>query len=89
MKSIEIEILGKKYHFKSDDPEKFLEYANYLKSQIEALDKKFNTVNQNKLYVLYSLMLTEHYFEEIEKNKALKKEIEQINSLLQKIDTEI
>ena len=86
MKSVAFEILGKKYYFKSDTPDKLLKCANHIASEVEDLNKKFNTVNQSKLFVLYSLLLTEKYFDEIEKNKNLTKEIEQINELLKHID---
>jgi cell division protein ZapA (FtsZ GTPase activity inhibitor) len=86
MKSIEIEILGKKYFFKSDEPERLTRCAEYLKTEMEEFGKKYNTINQNKLYVLYSLTLTEKLFDEIDKNKKLAKEIEQINVLLKHIE---
>jgi cell division protein ZapA (FtsZ GTPase activity inhibitor) len=59
MKSIEIELLGRKYFFRSDDPEKLQETAKHLESQLEELNSRFNTVDQNKLFVLYALMITE------------------------------
>lgn len=86
MKSIEVEILGKKYIFKSDKPEQLVRYTDYLKEELEDFSKKYSTINQNKLYVLYSLKLTEKLFEEMEKNEDLAKKLEQINSLLQHIE---
>ena len=88
MDSIEIEILGKKFFFKSDKPERLMRCAEYVKTHMEDMNKKYNTVNQSKLYVLYSLMLTEKLFDEIDKNKELTKKIEQINGLLKHIDIE-
>jgi len=82
MKSIEIELLGRKYFFKSDNPEKLQETAKYLESQLEELNSRFNTVDQKKLFVLYALTITEKYFSAIENNKQISKEFEQINSLL-------
>jgi len=82
MKSIEIELLGKKYFFRSDNPEKLQETAKHLESQLEELNSRFNTVDQNKLFVLYALMITEKYFSAIENNEKLSKEFEQITSML-------
>ena len=82
MKSVEIILLGKKYFFKSDHPEKLKKCGEFLNSQLEELNKKFNTVDQNKLFVLYSLILTEKYFSEIDANKKLSQKMNQINSLL-------
>jgi cell division protein ZapA (FtsZ GTPase activity inhibitor) len=85
MKAIEVEILGKKYVFQSDNPERVSKCAEYLKTEMEEFGKKYSTLNQNKLYVLYSMMLTEKFFDELEKNKELSKKLEQINSLLKHI----
>ena len=82
MKSIEIELLGRKYFFRSDDTEKLQETAKYLESQLEELNSRFNTVDQNKLFVLYALMVTEKYLAIIESNKELNKEFEQITNML-------
>lgn len=82
MKSIEIELLGRKYFFRSDDTEKLQETAKYLESQLEELNSRFNTVDQNKLFVLYALMITEKYLGIIENNKELNKEFEQITNML-------
>lgn len=82
MKPVEIQLLGKKYYFKSDDPEGLQKTAEYLEEQLEELNKRFNTVDQTKLFALYSLMMTEKFFTEKEINKKLNKEIEQINEML-------
>ncbi len=82
MKSIEIELLGRKYFFRSDNPEKLQETAKYLESQLEELNNRFNTVDQNKLFVLYALMITEKYLSSTENNKELNKEFEQITNML-------
>ena len=88
MKSIEVEILGKKYYFKTDNPVKLREHAEYLDSQLEELYEKFNTIDQNKLYVLYSLMLTEKYLSEVEKNKILSQSSKKIDNLLDELTIE-
>ncbi len=89
MRSIEVEILGKKYYLKSDNPDKLKDHVNYLVSQLEELNKKYNTIDQNKLFVLYSLTMTEMYFNEIEKNKRYENEKEQIDSLLNQITLDL
>ncbi len=86
MPSIEIKILGRKYFFKSDDPKKLKKTAKYLESQLEDLNEKFNTVDQSKLLVLYSLMLTEKYLIEEKSNKELEDELERINNLLNDVE---
>lgn len=88
MKTIEVEILGKKYYFKTDNPVKLREHAEYLDSQLEELYEKFNTIDQNKLYVLYSLILTEKYLAEVEKNKILSQSSKKIDHLLDELTIE-
>ena len=88
MKSVEIELLGRKYFFKSDNPESLMDTAKYLDQQLLELNERFNTVDQTKLFVMYSLMITEKYFTEKENNKKLNSEIEQINKLLNGVISE-
>ena len=86
MKSIEIKILGRTYYFRSDEPEKLIETAEYVESQLEKLNERFNTVDQNKLLVLYALSMTEKYLSEIDDYKNLSEKLEQINNLLDNIE---
>ena len=82
MESVEMEVLGKKYFFRVDDPARFQMQAELVQQEIESLEKKFNTVDQRKLLVLCLLMITEKFFNEAEKNKSLTREIERINQLV-------
>ncbi len=86
MKSIEIKILGRTYYFRSDEPEKLIETAEYVEDQLEKLNERFNTVDQNKLLVLYALSMTEKYLSEIDDYKNLSEKLEQINNLLDNIE---
>ena len=88
MKSIEIKILGRTYYFRSDEPEKLKETAEYVDNQLEMLNERFNTVDQNKLLVLYALSMTEKYLSEIDDYKNLTEKFEQINDLLDNIESE-
>ena len=85
MQSTEVVILGKKYYFKTDDPQKIRDHAEYLNEQLEDLNKKFNTVDQSKLYVLFSMLLTEKYFSEIEKNKDFEELIVKIEKKIDEL----
>jgi cell division protein ZapA (FtsZ GTPase activity inhibitor) len=86
MKPIDIEILGKRYHLRSDNPEKIRQYAKYINEHLEELYQKFNTVDQHKVFVLYLLRLTEKYFDEKAQNEKLSKQSEEMTALLEKID---
>ncbi|MDP8269587.1 MAG: cell division protein ZapA [Candidatus Tenebribacter davisii] len=85
MNSIEIKILGRTYYFRSDEPEKLKETAAYVESQLEKLNERFNTVDQNKLLVLYALSMTDKYLSEIDDHKSLSDKFEQINDLLDNV----
>ncbi|MBT3169093.1 MAG: cell division protein ZapA [Candidatus Cloacimonetes bacterium] len=87
MNSVEIEILGKKYFFKTENPEKLKKTATYLKEQLEKMNEKYNTVDQHKLFVLYALRLTEQYFENENVNEKLTVELDNIAKLM--VDVEI
>lgn len=86
MKSIEIKILGRTYYFRSDEPEKLKETAKYVENQLEKLNERFNTVDQNKLLVLYAISMTEKYLSETDEYKNLSEKLEQINHLLDNIE---
>ncbi|MCF7794269.1 MAG: cell division protein ZapA [Candidatus Cloacimonetes bacterium] len=88
MKSVEVELLGKKYFFKSDNPEQLQKTAKYLEEQLDKLNDRFNTVDQMKLYVMYSLMMTQKYFTEKEKYKKLIDEFEQASKRLEGLGLE-
>ncbi len=88
MDSVEIELLGRKYFFRSDDPDGLKKTATYLETQIEKLNRRFNTVDQTKLFVLYALTLTEKYLEEKDNSKKLEQQFEQIKAMLSKLELE-
>jgi cell division protein ZapA (FtsZ GTPase activity inhibitor) len=83
VKSVEIEILGKRYYLKTDEPETLLELAKILESQLKELDEKYKTAEQHKLFVLNSLRILKQLSETAERNRRLEKQLEQINTLLE------
>ncbi len=89
MESFEIDLLGRKYFFKTDEPEKISEYAEYMKSELNLLSEKYPKVDVQKLFVFYMLTITEKYFIEKEKNKELSEQIKNIDSSLMDITSEI
>lgn len=89
MQSIEIELLGRKYFFKTDNPDKIREYAEFMKNELDALYEKNPAIDHTKLFAYYSLSLTERFFKEIEKNEILSKELKNIDSSLKKMTSDI
>ncbi len=86
MKTVEIEILGRKYFLKSDSPSELLQQAEYLDKQLGKLNDKFNTVDQNKLFVLYCLLLIEENLTLTEENKKNREELQRIKELVQNLE---
>jgi len=89
MESFEIELLGRKYYFNTDDPESISKYSDYIKTELEKLYEKYPNVDVQKLLVFFVLSLTEKYFKEIEKVKKLSEELNNIDSSLNIITSDI
>ncbi|MFO7895985.1 MAG: cell division protein ZapA [Candidatus Cloacimonadales bacterium] len=89
MQTVEVEILGSIYHFKTDDPAHFKQLASHLKQELEALRQDVKTVDRTKLLVFYCLQLTEKYFSEKDSSSNLKKETEEIDHLLDDLEIDI
>jgi len=83
VKPVEIEILGKRYYLRTDEPEELQKLAKVLESQLEELNEKYKTAEQHKLFVLNSLQILKQLSEISEKNRKLEEQLEQINSLLE------
>ena len=85
MKTVEIEILGKIYYLKSNDPDNLQDKAKFLNKNLDELNEKYNTVDQNKLFVLYLLILLEKYLDVQDRNEKLSAELKQVEDLLKNI----
>ncbi|MBN1948722.1 MAG: cell division protein ZapA [Candidatus Cloacimonetes bacterium] len=89
MKTVEVEILGRRYYLKCDRPEQIQQRAEELNNELKELNAKFNTVDQLKLFVLYTLSLLEKYENEQAANCKLSEEFKQLNKLLGHIESEL
>ena len=89
MESFEVELLGRKYYFKTDEPEKIKKYSDYLKQELDKLSEKYPGIDVQKLMVFFMLTLAEKYFQELDKNRKLSEEIKNIDSSLNIITSDI
>jgi cell division protein ZapA (FtsZ GTPase activity inhibitor) len=80
MKSVEVEIFGKKYRLRSDTPQKVNEYAGYLNSLLEDISSKYGIVDNKDSLTLAAMILTEKIFELTDESEQLKKEIDSLNT---------
>ena len=86
MKTVEVEILGSKYHFRTDNAEELKRFAAYMQEELDELKKNVNTVDRTKLLVLYSLTLTEKFLTEKDNSSSLKKTSEKLGRLFDDLD---
>jgi cell division protein ZapA (FtsZ GTPase activity inhibitor) len=89
MQTVEVEILGSVYHFKTDDPAHFHKITSHLKKELESLRQDVKTVDRTKLLVFHCLQLTEKYLMEKDSSSHLKKETEEIDHLLDDLEIDI
>ncbi len=82
MKSTEVEIFGRKFRLKGDDPDKIKAYADFLNQHLDSLQSKMEFVDQNKLLSLGAIIVTEKYFNMVDQNKMLIEEIRKLNEVL-------
>ncbi len=89
MESFEIELLGRKYYFKTDEPDKIKAYSDFIKEELNILAERYPSIDNQKLFVFFMLTLTERYFKEVDKNKHLSEEIKNIDSSLNIVTSDI
>ncbi len=79
MKSVQVEILGRKYHFRGENHNKIREYASFLNEKLDELATDFQIIDHSKLLTLAAMIITEKYFIEKENNQDKKTKIDDIS----------
>ena len=82
MSSVEVEIYGRKYKLKGEDPNKLRLIADKLNSQLIELGEQYELLEYNKLLLLCSLQLQEKITELTKANQELKDELERMNQMI-------
>ena len=82
MKSVEVEIYGRKFRLRGEDPEKINRIVEALNEQLEELNDKYNIIDQNQLFLLNSLNIAEQLIDLQDINMNLKEEIDRLNKLI-------
>jgi len=82
MSSIEVEIYGRKYKIKGEDPQKLLLIAEKLNSQLIELGEQHELLEFNKLLLLCSLQLQEQLLDLNKTNQDLKDELDRMNQMI-------
>ncbi len=85
MNSVEVEIFGRKYRLRSDNPQLTLNIADAINAQIEELRTKYESLDFTKLLLLISLQQQEAILNLSDKNQELSKDLDRLNQMISKI----
>ncbi len=85
MESVEVEIFGRRFRLRSDDPDRTKRVADEINNQIDALSKHYDNLDFTKLLLLICLQQQEEVLTLGDKNRALNSELERLNQMFTKI----
>lgn len=85
MQSVEVEIFGRRFRLKSDNPERTRQVANAINAQINELNCTFDNLDFTKLLLLICLQQEERIITLEEENKTLSTELDRLNSMISMI----
>ncbi|MBP7310225.1 MAG: cell division protein ZapA [Candidatus Cloacimonetes bacterium] len=88
MQSVEVEIFGRRFRLKSDNPERTTRVADEINRQIEELNSTFDNLDFTKLLLLICLQQQEQVVLLEEKNNTLSTDIERLNGMISMILTD-
>ncbi len=88
MKTIEVELFGRKLRIRGDDPAKIHKYADYLNAELNELKSKIEFTDHTNLILFGALIITEKYFLERDMNNALADEMNRLNDMIKAFVTE-
>lgn len=80
MKSIEIEIVGKKYRFRTDNPGQIKESAAHLNSLLDDITSKYGIIDSKDSLVLAAMDLADKLFQITEESRKLRQEMDELHS---------
>lgn len=85
MRSVEVEIFGRKFRLRTDDAERTIEVVNAINTQLRELDELYETLDFSKLLLLLAFRLQEKIIDLNSQNNTLSTELEQMNLMVGKI----
>lgn len=85
MQAVEVEIFGRRFRLRSDDPERTTKVAEALNEQIAELSKQYDNLDFTKLLLLICLQQQEQVQVLEDKNTELGSELERLNQMISKI----
>ncbi|MEN6444725.1 MAG: cell division protein ZapA [Candidatus Cloacimonas sp.] len=85
MQSVEVEIFGRRFRLRSDNPERTSKIAEEINNQIDDLSKHYDNLDFTKLLLLICLQQQEEVLTLGDKNRDLSSELDRLNQMLSKI----
>lgn len=85
MQSVEVEIFGRRFRLKSDNPVRTAQVADEINRQIEELNSTFDNLDFTKLLLLICLQQQEQILALDEKNITLSNDIDRLNTMISMI----
>ncbi len=89
MKSVEVDIFGRRFRLRSDDPEATLAISEAINRQLEELREQYENLDFTKLLLLLSLQQQEKITSLSDRNQELSTDLERMNQMMEKIIGEI
>lgn len=88
MQSVEVDIFGRRFRLKSDNPDRTRRVADEINAQISELNSTFDDLDFTKLLLLICLQQEERIVALGEENKSLSTELDRMNSMISMIITD-
>ncbi|MDD4310480.1 MAG: cell division protein ZapA [Candidatus Cloacimonetes bacterium] len=85
MQSVEVEIFGRRFRLRSDDPLRTKRVADEINRQIAELNDSDDNLDFTKLLLLICLQLQEQVFTLSDKNLEIGSELDRLNQMISKI----
>ncbi len=85
MQSVEVEILGRRYRLRGEDPDKIVSYADYLNKELNNLAQHMEFADSTQVLVLGALGIVEQLFLEREQKDGLQDEMDRLRGLLESL----
>ncbi|MCD4828631.1 MAG: cell division protein ZapA [Candidatus Cloacimonetes bacterium] len=83
MAPVDIEIFGRQYRLRGDDPETIRQYADYLNAELDKLSERMEFTDSVRVLSLGAMVVTEQLFAERAKHAELVKEIDRLRNLME------
>ncbi|HQB97718.1 MAG: cell division protein ZapA [Candidatus Cloacimonadaceae bacterium] len=85
MQSVEVEIFGRRFRLRSDNPTRTEQIAAELSQQLTELYETYEHLDFAKLLLLACFQREENLQKALEENNTLKSELNRVNQMIEKI----